>query len=125
MSIRTTCPLEPSCLATGFSRGRQDVGVEATIAARRRHILWLIANHSDSEICELSEATLDRDPRFNPLADRIGYEQARQLWIDQTSRQRDTIRTLANAAFFFKLPDKALAASLHARLESLEPGNPQ
>src|SRR5215831_15109330 len=64
-----------------FSRGRQAAGVQAAIEARRRHILWLIANDPDSEICGLPEATLDRDARFNALADSTGYEQARQLWL--------------------------------------------
>jgi hypothetical protein len=108
-----------------FSRGRQDAGLQAAITARRRHILWMIANHPDSEICGMPEATIDRDARYNSLADSTGYEQARQLWSEQTSRQTVTASTLANAGFFFKLPDKPLAASMYGRLEELEPGNAQ
>jgi hypothetical protein len=99
--------------------------VQAAIDARRRHILWLITNDPDSEICGLPEATLDRDARFNALADTTGYEQARQLWLALISRPSARAPTLANAAFFFKLPDKALSASLYARLQGLEPQNAQ
>ena len=118
-------PARARLLGYWFSRGRQDVGVQATVAARRRHILWLIANHPDSEICGLSEATLDRDSRFSPLADKIGYEQARELWMARTLPQSANIATLANAAFFFKLPAKPLSAALYARLLSIDPQNPQ
>ena len=52
-------------------------------------------------------------------------EQARQFWSEQTSRQSVKASTLANAGFFFKLPDKPLAASMYGRLEELEPGNAQ
>src|SRR5438874_11689615 len=57
-----------------FSRGRQDAGLQTAITARRRHILWMIANHPDSELCGIPEATVDRDTRYNQLADSIGYE---------------------------------------------------
>jgi len=108
-----------------FSRGRQDAGLQTAITARRRHILWMVANHPDSELCGIPEATVDRDARYNRLADSIGYEQTRQLWIEQTSKRTVKASTLANAGFFFKLPDKPLAASIYGRLEGLEPGNPQ
>src|SRR5438046_5335749 len=85
----------------------------------------MIANHPDSELCGIPEATVDRDARYNRLADSIGYEQSRQLWIKQTSERNVKASTLANAGFFFKLPDKPLAASIYGRLEGLEPGNAQ
>jgi len=104
-----------------FTVAKRQIGVEATVAARRRHITWLIEHHPESQLAGLPEATLDI--AGHDLADPAGYEQARQLWMRQMESK--DVHVLRNAAFFFKVPDKPLAEKALLRLQSLEPANPQ
>lgn len=89
--------------------------------ARLRHILWLVQNHPESELAGISEATID--PAGGPLADRAGYEKVKALWLEQVKANPNTVMVLANAAWFFKLPDKPTAAGLLMHLRSIDPGN--
>lgn len=85
-------------------------GREATIAARRRHILWLIEHHPGSEVSQLSEATIDA--AGHALADMNGYAEAARLWTEQAQRHGNDPTVLGNAARFFQLSDKEQAAAL-------------
>ena len=85
-------------------------GPGATIAARRRHILWLIEYHPGSEVSRLSEATIDA--AGHALADRDGYAEAAKLWTQQAQRSGNDAAVLGNAARFFQLSDKEQAAAL-------------
>ena len=89
--------------------------------ARLRHIAWLVQNHPESELAGMSEATID--PAGGPLADYAGYEKVKALWLEQVKAHDDTVMVLANAAWFFKLPDKPTAARLLMRLHTIDPGN--
>jgi hypothetical protein len=92
---------------------------EITIAARRRHIVWLIENRPDSEASGLSEATIDA--RGHALADPAGFRQASALWMEQARRHTTDVRVLRHAANFFRLSDKELAVSLLRQAQSAEP----
>jgi hypothetical protein len=92
---------------------------EVTIEARRRHILWLIANNPDSEASALSEATIDA--KGHELADPAGFEQASVLWMEQARRHAKDVRVLSHAARFFVLSDKERAVSLLRQAQSAEP----
>jgi uncharacterized protein DUF1566 len=94
---------------------------ETVHEARLRHIVWLVQNHPESELAGMSEATID--PAGGPLADRAGYEQVKALWFEQVKAHQDTVMVLINAAWFFKLPDKAIAAGLLTRAHAIEPDN--
>lgn len=94
-------------------------GAETTIAHRRRHILWLIEHHPDSEVVGLSEATID--PAGHALADRQGYEQAAKSWIEATQSPRSNAAVLGNAAKFFQLPDKERSAALLNQAQKIAP----
>jgi hypothetical protein len=85
-------------------------GPEATIAARRQHILWLIEHHPGSEVSQLSEATIDA--AGHALADMNGYAEAARLWTKQAQQHGNDPRVLGNAARFFQLSDKQQAAAL-------------
>jgi tetratricopeptide (TPR) repeat protein len=89
--------------------------------ARVRHILWLVQNHPESELAGMSEATID--PAGGSLADRAGYEKVKALWLEQVKSHPDKVMVLVNAAWFFKLPDKAIAASLLTRAHAVDPSN--
>jgi hypothetical protein len=104
-----------------FSPASQSLGPQARIQARRTHILWLIRNHPDSALLTTSESTIDS--HGNPLADAVGYQEARKAWLEQTAKSDATVAVLAGEARFFFLPDKALAAQFYARASKLEPDN--
>jgi hypothetical protein len=92
---------------------------EVTIEARRRHILWLIANNPDSEASALSEATIDA--KGHELADPAGFEQASVLWMEQARRHATDVRVLSHAASFFVLSNKERAVSLLRQAQSADP----
>jgi TPR repeat protein len=94
---------------------------ETVHEARLRHILWLVQNRPESELAGMSEATID--PAGGPLADRAAYEKVKALWLAEVKAHNDAVLVLVNAAWFFKLPDKAIAADLLTRAHALEPGN--
>jgi len=101
--------------------GMRLYGHDTTIEARRRHILWLIANHPDSEVVDLSEATIDR--AGHALADPSGYAQASALWLEQARRHETSAAVLRHAAKFFQLSDKERAVALLRQAQRAEPGN--
>jgi hypothetical protein len=116
-ALETALASNPDDLATrakllGFYfRGAVPLyGPETTIAARRRHILWLIEYHPGSEVSQLSEATIDA--AGNALADEDGYAEAAKLWTQQAQRSGNDAAVLGNAARFFQLSDKEQAAAL-------------
>ena len=92
---------------------------EFTIEARRRHILWLIEYNPGAEASALSEATIDA--KGHALADPAGFEQASELWMEQTRRHAQDVRVLSHAAKFFLLSDKERAVSLLRQAQSAEP----
>lgn len=96
-------------------------GRDATIEARRRHILWLIEHHPEFEVVALSEATIDR--AGHALADKAGYEQASTLWIEQARRHENSAAVLRHAARFFLLSDKERALSLLKQAQHAAPAN--
>ncbi len=96
-------------------------GHDAIIEARRRHILWLIEHHPESEALELSEATID--PAGHALADPVGYEQASALWMEEARRHQDSAAVLRHAARFFQLSDKEKAISLLRQAQHAAPGH--
>lgn len=98
-------------------------GPEATIAARRRHILWVIEHHPGSEVAQLSEVTIDASG--HALADKDGYEQASKLWMQQAQRHGSDAAVLGNAARFFQLADKEQAAGLLKRAQQAAPHDGQ
>jgi len=95
--------------------------IEVAIEARRRHILWLIAQHPESEASALSEATIDA--KGHALADPIGFEQAAAAWTEQARRDATDVRVLSHAANFFRLSDKERAVSLLRQAQVVDPGN--
>jgi hypothetical protein len=106
-----------------YFRHARELGPGVAVEARRRHILWLIEHHPESEALALSEATIDREGHF--MADQAGYEQASALWIEQARRHDKNAAVLGNAAKFFQLSDKARAIALLRQAQQADPGNPE
>lgn len=98
-------------------------GEEATKAARRKHILWLIEHHPDSPILNLAEVAIE--DTGNSLADPEGFKQARQLWVSQMEARKTDVAMLGNLAKFFQMTDKNLAESALLQAKAAQPQNAQ
>ncbi len=114
-------PARARLLGYYFMTAIRVAGPEATRAARRRHILWLIEHHPGNDITMLSDFTID--PAGHPLADAEGYSQAKKLWLDQIDHRKDDVRVLTHVARFFQLTDKALALIGLKQAVQLAPGD--
>jgi hypothetical protein len=102
-----------------FASAQRVIGADATRAARRRHIVWMIEHHPEAEVTILPEMTID--PAGHSLADPDGYAEARTRWLAQVDRHKDDPRVLRHAARFFRLPDRALALDLLKQAVQLSP----
>lgn len=115
-SLKQNNPDDPAIraqlLGYYYHKAIPDIGKQATIQARRRHILWVIEKQPGSEIASLGEARLA--PVGGALADREGYELAKALWLKQAEARKGELklRVLLNAASFLQLHDKPLAEDL-------------
>jgi tetratricopeptide (TPR) repeat protein len=116
-------PARARLLGYYFATAIRVAGPEATRAARRRHILWVIEHHPENDITMLSEFTID--PAGHSLADAEGYGQARTLWLGQIDRRKGDVRVLLHAARFFQLSDKALALTSLKQALQLAPSDPE
>ena len=101
-----------------FYNGRKIYGIETTIAARRRHILWLIEHQPASEAAGMPFATFDRS--FG-LDDKDGQEQASKLWTEQAQQHGSDPAVLGNAAFFLQLADRGQAEALLKQAQQAAP----
>jgi len=104
-----------------YSSSLRITSAEATRAARRRHILWIIEHRPEAEVTRLSETTID--PTGHALADPDGYNDARRLWLRQVDLHKNDARVFVHAARFLRLSDKANSLSLLKKAMQLEPGN--
>jgi tetratricopeptide (TPR) repeat protein len=105
-----------------FAPASQSLAMAARIHARRRHIIWLIATHPDSPLLNSSEATVN--PTGQYLGDTEGYQAVQKAWMEAMAKNYDSPAVLGNAARFFYLSEKGLAADIYERARKLEPGNP-
>jgi hypothetical protein len=103
-------PTRARLLGFYFHKGLPMFGRAATIEARRRHVLWLIENHPESSVAGLPEAIID--PDGHELADEEGYQQAKDLWLEQAEKNKDNTAVRRNAAKFLQLHDQAIAETL-------------
>jgi beta-lactamase regulating signal transducer with metallopeptidase domain len=97
--------------------GPKVVGWDATVAARRRHIVWLIEHHPGHRVL------LDWGPIY-PAHDAAGYAEAKEAWLAQVSRDARDVEVLGNAAYFFQVTDKPLAENLLQKASAVDPGGP-
>lgn len=91
------------------------VSWEEKLAGMRRHGLWRIANLPETDLWI---------PAISKKYDPEGYQQARQLWAQQTAKPDVTPKTLGRAAAFLSAYDKADAEQLLLRARQMEPSGP-
>ena len=85
--------------------------------ARQKHIFWIIKNHPDAAMAGLPYSSI------NPIQEGDAYQQARQLWLEQTKAHAQNTAILGNAAQFFLIHDKDLAEDLLKQAQKAEPNN--
>ena len=85
---------------------------EEKLAGIRKHALWRIAHLPETDLWI---------PNISKRYDPEGYAQAKQLWLEQTSRPEVTPKTLARAAAFLSGYDKPGAEELLIRAQRMEP----
>src|SRR5207247_11471016 len=90
---------------------------------RLGHILWLIANHPESDAAVFASQGVS--PRPNPLNDAADYARVHALWRQHASAHPNDARVLGNAAQFFSQPggDFPEAERLLLRVRTMENGN--
>jgi hypothetical protein len=100
--------------------GDKMFGQQATIEARRRHILWMIEHHPDDRAARsgaglILTRTGDRDP------DPIGYQEGKKLWLAQVEKPDAPASVLTGASRFFRENDKPLTEKMLLRLQAMQP----
>ena len=88
---------------------------EEKLAGIRKHALWRIAHLPETDLWI---------PNISKRYDPEGYAQAKQLWLEQTSKPDVTPKTLARAAAFLSAYDKPVAEELLLRAQRMEPAGP-
>jgi Zn-dependent protease with chaperone function len=88
------------------------VSWEQKLAGIRKHALWRIAHLPETDLWV---------PAISKQYDPEGYAQAKQLWLEQTSKPEATAKTLGRAAAFLSAYDKPIAEELLLRAQRLEP----
>src|SRR5206468_2124818 len=90
---------------------------------RLGHILWLIANHPESDAAVFT--SLGVSPRPNPLNDPADHARVAAVWRQQTAAHPNDARVLGNAAQFFAQPggDFPEAERLLLRARTIENSN--
>ena len=88
---------------------------EEKLAGIRKHALWRIAHLPETDLWI---------PNISKRYDPEGYAQAKQLWLEQTSKPEVTPKTLARAAAFLSAYDKPAAEELLIRAQRMEPAGP-
>lgn len=100
------------------SAGHKTVGWNETVAARRRHILWLIEHHP-------ADRWLLQAGGINPAFDPDGYAKAKELWLAASAAKDVAPAVLGNAASFFRDYDWPLTEQFLLRARTADPGGPQ
>ena len=90
---------------------------------RLGHILWLVANHPESDAAVF--ASMGVSPRPNQVSDPADYARLQTVWRQQAAAHPNDVRILGNAAQFFAQPggDFPEAERLLLRARSIENGN--
>jgi hypothetical protein len=81
----------------------------------------LIGNTPGDELAGTSAATIDA--AGHRLADPQGFKLASDAWRAQTAKPDVSASALVNAAYFFRLSDKAFTINFLERAATLEPTN--
>jgi hypothetical protein len=93
---------------------------EVIVAARRRHILWMIEHHPDDPFLATSPALIFPMP-MDPLHDAEGYAQAKALWLEHLDQAKPGPTLLSNAATFLEVADKPVTEEIYLKAMTVYP----
>ena len=89
----------------------------SALAARRRHVVWLVRNSPDAAVLGYPEGTISRK------ADPDGYSEGRKAWMNHLERDPDNVTILGHAARFLHFSERKTRIELLQRARSLDPSN--
>ncbi len=92
------------------------------IAARRKHILWLIEHHPELPLLGQRPGLID--PPLDQLADPQGYAQIKKEWLALAAKPDAPLPVLGNAAAFLTADDKPLAEKFLQQARARDPQGP-
>ncbi len=92
------------------------------VAARRKHILWMIEHHPEAPV--LGERAGLINPPIDQIADPQGYAQARKEWLAVADKPDAPLPVVGNAAAFLSDSDKPLAEKLLMAAQARDPQGP-
>lgn len=99
-----------------FMAGRKAPQVRAQ---RRKHVMWVIKIHPESELVALPYCGMDG------ITDPEAYVEAKKLWIEQTQTHPQDARVLGNAGAFFLIQERNLAQNFLEKAQIADPDNPK
>ncbi len=109
-----------SSLLTYYSRAT-DMPADAVKEARRRHILWLIANHPEDSAFTTRVAEITE--KGGRLADPEGFQAAQKLWREQGSKDDALPIVVTRAAEVFAISDPDFAFEILGKGLKRSPNN--
>jgi hypothetical protein len=92
------------------------------IAARRKHILWLIGHHPELPLLGQRPGLID--PPLDQLADPQGYAQIKKEWLALAAKPDAPLPVLGNAAAFLAASDRPLAEKFLQQARARDPQGP-
>ncbi|MDR3699552.1 MAG: hypothetical protein P4L56_07960 [Candidatus Sulfopaludibacter sp.] len=92
------------------------------IAARRKHILWLIEHHPELPLLGQRPGLIDLP--IDQLADPQGYAQIKKEWLALAAKPDAPLPVLGNAAAFLAASDKPLAEKFLQQARERDPQGP-
>jgi beta-lactamase regulating signal transducer with metallopeptidase domain len=95
--------------------GRNTQPWNDNIAARRRHALWLVEHHPDSDLV--------KNVRLLRAEDQVGYDKLKRLWLAAADPRADA-RVITNATWFIGLSEKRVAEQILLRARAADPDGP-
>jgi hypothetical protein len=90
------------------------------VAARRRHVLWLMAHHPEDPLLGTSQALLSPNGP-EQIEDKAGYDQAKKMWMPLVAKPDAPAQLLFNAAALLSAADQPETDKLVQQLETRDP----
>jgi beta-lactamase regulating signal transducer with metallopeptidase domain len=96
--------------------GQKVLGWNEMVAARRPHVLWMIEQHPEDELSIARGLT--------PALDRVGYTEAKKLWLVQLDKPGLNDTAVSNGVFFLRVSDKPIAEQVLLKRRARDPNGP-
>ncbi|GEM_PF-4127536 len=97
--------------------------VAQVIAARRKHIAWLVEHHPEATVLGDMRGTITPDGSYLP--DPAGYAEIARLWKQKVASAGAPTLAIVQAAHFFRLTDRTTAFAISDRVWPSQQNDPE